>query len=446
MSAASLAARLDALPFSRWHRAMFVVASLGVLFDAADFAMFGIALPLIAREFHFGPQQSGLLASAGLVGAFVGALAWGTISDRIGRRSAFQASIALFAVFTGLMAVSWSIASLLVFRVLANIGLGGTVPVAVTIVAEFAPPAVRGRATAGAGVGFPVGIVLAAVLALTTLPTLGWRGFFALGVSPILLVFAARRYMPESVRWLAARGRFAEAEVTVARIETEAGRIPAATGPTIAERPIRADLGANVRALVAPGRARMTTLLWVMSFCFFWANNGLLFMLPTILTQRGHTLSEAIGFTLVLAIFASFGYAFCAWAVDRWGRRPVLFCYFFVGALFQMAFALSTGAWMYATIAMVGFVNPGVFGGAGLYAGELYPTSLRATGVGWFFGIGRIGSFLAPAAIGAMLGGPLAPWTLWTFALAFLIAAIATLAIGIETRGRPLDAIVTAAA
>jgi len=87
-----------------------------------------------------------------------------------------------------------------------------------------------------------------------------------------------------------------------------------------------------------------------------------------------------------------------------------------------------------------------VFGGAGLYAGELYPTSLRATGVGWFFGIGRIGSFLAPAAIGAMLGGPLAPWTLWTFALAFLIAAIATLAIGIETRGRPLDAIVTAAA
>ncbi len=437
---AGLAARLDALPFSRWHRALFIVASLGILFDAADFAMFGIALPLIAREFHFGPQQSGLLASAGLAGAFLGALGWGTLSDRIGRRAAFQATIAMFAVFTGLMAVSWSLVSLLVFRVIANLGLGGTVPVAVTIVAEFSPPKVRGRATAGAGVGFPLGIVMAALLALTTLPYLGWRGFFAIGMLPALLVLAARRHMPESVRFLASRGRLAEAEATVARIEVAAGRTPATAGPVVAETHGRADLGANVAALLAPGRRRVTTLLWVMSFCFLWANNGLLFMLPTILTQRGHSLSEAIGFTLVLASFASVGYAFCAWAVDRWGRRPVLFLYFFVGALFHLAFALSTGAWMYATIALVGFVNPGVYGGASLYAGELYPTHLRASGVGWFFGIGRIGSFLAPAVIGAMLAGSLAPWTLWTFALAYLIAAFATLAIGVETRGRSIDA------
>src|SRR3954454_12757089 len=122
---AELGGRLERLPFSRWHRNFFILAFLGIMFDAADFALFGAALPPIAREFGLGPAQAGLLATVGLVGAFLGALFWGTISDYIGRRTAFTATVGLFSVFTALVAASWNMLSLAVFRFLSNFGLGG---------------------------------------------------------------------------------------------------------------------------------------------------------------------------------------------------------------------------------------------------------------------------------------------------------------------------------
>src|ERR1700720_704095 len=117
---AELLARLETLPFSKWHRNFFILGFMGVMFDAADFALFGAALPPIAREFGLGPAQSGLMATVGLVGAFVGAVFWGTVSDYIGRRVAFQSTVAIYAVFTGLVATSWSLGSLILFRFISN--------------------------------------------------------------------------------------------------------------------------------------------------------------------------------------------------------------------------------------------------------------------------------------------------------------------------------------
>src|SRR6185437_10283309 len=219
---AQLMSRLESLPFSRWHRSLALVAFFGTLFDAADFALFGGALPLIAHEFGLGPAQAGLLATAGLVGAFLGALFWGTISDYIGRRTAFQTTVGIFAVFTGLVATSWSLLSLVVTRFVSNFGLGGEVPVASTIVSEFMPSRIRGRATGNMMAAFPLGLVVAAGLSLTIVPNFGWRALFAVGVVPAFLLYFVRRHMPESVRYLMSRGRTAEAEQVVAEIERQA--------------------------------------------------------------------------------------------------------------------------------------------------------------------------------------------------------------------------------
>src|ERR1700724_1684165 len=127
---AELVARLERLPVSSCHTNLFALCFLGVMFDACDFALFGMALPPVAREFALNSAQGGLLATLGLVGAFLRALFWGTISDYIGRRTAFAATIGIFALFTGLVAASWNILSLSVFRFLSNFGLGGEVPVA----------------------------------------------------------------------------------------------------------------------------------------------------------------------------------------------------------------------------------------------------------------------------------------------------------------------------
>jgi putative MFS transporter len=177
------------------------------------------------------------------------------------------------------------------------------------------------------------------------------------------------------------------------------------------------------------------------SFGFLWSSNGILFMLPTILLQRGIPLTQAITFMLIQAVAAFFGYAACGFLVDRYGRRIVLFLYFFIGAFFHLWFAEASGMWLYFAAAAIGWVNPGVYGATSVYVAELHPTRLRATAVGWFFGIGRIGSFLAPTVVGLMLANGLGHYVLHTFALSFLIAAIALWLVGVETKGRALEEI-----
>ncbi len=277
---AELITRLDRLPFSAWHKAFFAVAFIGIMFDAADFALFGTALPLISREFGLNPAQAGLLATVGLVGAFVGALFWGTISDYIGRRTAFQATVGIFAVFTGLIAASWSVLSLAVFRFLANFGLGGEVPVTVTLASEFSPGRIRGSMAGNILAAFPLGLAVAAGLSLLILPVWGWRGLFLVGVVPALLLLFVRRYMPESVRYNINKGNIAEAQATVEHIERRAlGRN--LTSEEIKALPkLAADAAVTGRVpvmeLLAPGRAKRTLLLWTVSFGFLWASNGIL--------------------------------------------------------------------------------------------------------------------------------------------------------------------------
>src|SRR5580693_3306222 len=180
-------ARLERLPFSNWHRKLMVIGFIGILFDATDFATFGGALPSIAKEFGLNPQQAGFLATIGLAGAFVGALFWGSISDYIGRRTAFQATVGIFALFTGLMGVAWNVTFLSFSRFVANFGLGGEVPVTTTIVAEFMPRSERGRATAIMGAGFPAGQITAAFIGLLIIPNFGWRVLFFVGIVPMAL-------------------------------------------------------------------------------------------------------------------------------------------------------------------------------------------------------------------------------------------------------------------
>src|SRR5580692_12334719 len=320
LASAELVARLERLPFSKWHRHFFILAFCGIALDAADFAIFGAALPPVAREFGLGPAQAGLLATVGLVGAFLGALFWGTISDYIGRRTSFQATVGLFALFTGLVAVSWNVLSLSVFRFLSNFGLGGEVPVTLTLSSEFSPGRIRGSMSGNIMAAFPVGLVVAASLSLLIIPRWGWRALFIVGVVPAILLFFVRRYMPESVRYLLSKGRVEEAERTVAEIEQQSIGRPL-TGEEIKSIPtLRPEVGAQTKVtvfeLLAPGRARNTILLWIVSFGFLWASNGILFMLPTILQQRGIPLTQAITFQLVQALCAILGYSACGFLID----------------------------------------------------------------------------------------------------------------------------------
>jgi putative MFS transporter len=444
-STANTLARLEGMPFGPWHRKLIAVACVGVFFDAADFVMFGSALPVIAKEFGLNPQQAGLLATVGLAGAFVGALFWGTISDYIGRKTAFQATVAIFAVFTGLMALTWNALTMGIARFIANFGLGGEIPVTTTLVAEYMPRNVRGLGTGTVMAAFGVGQVAAALLGLLVIPTLGWKVLFLIGVVPIFLIWVIRRTIPESLRYLLNKGRTAEAARIIEQIETENGaRADVASIAPISDqaaKTVTETAGFTVGELFRPDLRRRTTLLWIVSVGLFWAGNGMIFMLPLILTQRGMSIGNALTFSLIQAAAGVVGYMSITYLMDLFGRRLILPLFLILGAAFDIWFAYSSGPMMYVAMVAVGFCNPGVFGGCITYSAELYPTAVRATGVGWFFGIGRVGSFLVPFVLGTMMVSGYGMYVIHTFALAYFVAGLAIMAIAIETRGRVLDTI-----
>ena len=153
------------------------------------------------------------------------------------------------------------------------------------------------------------------------------------------------------------------------------------------------------------------------------------------------SIGSALTFSFIQALAGVVGYMSITYMMDLFGRQLILPLFLILGAVFDLWFAYSSGPMMYVAIAAVGFCNPGVFGGCITYSAELYPTAVRATGVGWFFGIGRVGSFLVPLTLGTMMVSGYGMYVMHTFALSYFVAGIAIIAIAIETRGRVLDTI-----
>src|SRR5438105_14225787 len=237
MAAETFLARLDRVPLNRFHWRLLVVAGLGWMFDAMDVILIAFLVTPIKTEFGLDPARTGLVVSAGFLGMFLGAAVAGRIADRIGRKPVFQATLVLFSIGALLSAAAPTFETLLLARAIAGLGLGGGLPVASTLVSEYAPRASRGRLVVLLESFWAYGTILAGVVALVVLPQLGWRGAFVVGALPALYVAYLRRALPESPRFLAEHGRAAEADAVVRRVEREGGgALITVTKPVAPER------------------------------------------------------------------------------------------------------------------------------------------------------------------------------------------------------------------
>ncbi|MEU7818165.1 MFS transporter, partial [Pseudonocardia sp. NPDC049154] len=206
---------------------IFVIGGLGYMFDAWDVSLNGFLTPLLGTEFGLSTGQRGLVATANLIGMAVGAIAWGTIADRMGRKKAFSITLMIFALFSVLGALSPSWEVFLVLRFLAGVGLGGCIPVDYAIVSEFSPKKQRGRVLAAMDGWWPIGTTLAGVTATFLVPVGGnWRWMLALMVLPAILLFWVRRGVPESPLYLARTGREAEARAVIDDMVRRTGATP----------------------------------------------------------------------------------------------------------------------------------------------------------------------------------------------------------------------------
>ena len=204
--------RLEKLPVGSFHYKLLMVTGLGWLFDSMDTGLIAFVLPVLAKEWGLTTAQMGWIGSIGLIGMALGAIISGTVADKIGRKKVFSITVLLYSLATGACALAWSYESLLVFRFLVGFGLGGELPVAATLMSEYAPSHLRGRFIVLLESFWGVGWLVAACISYLIIPKFGWQIAFVLGTLPALYVFLIRLHMPESIRYLLSKDRIEEAK------------------------------------------------------------------------------------------------------------------------------------------------------------------------------------------------------------------------------------------
>lgn len=393
-----------------------VASATGYAMDGFDLLILGFMLPVIAADLGLSSTQSGALVTWTLIGAVVGGIVFGMLSDRFGRVRVLSWTILLFAVFTGLCALARGYADLLVYRTIAGLGLGGEFGIGMALAAEACPPAQRARASSFVGLGWQAGVLAAALLTPLLLPLIGWRGMFAVGVLPAVLSFLMRRSLEEP-------------RVFVAR--TSAPDASAPTGGAHALRLLVKD-AATCRASLG-----VAILCSVQNFGYY----GLMIWMPTYLSKTfGYSLTKSALWTAVTVLGMAFGIWLFGRLADRFGRRPTFVGYqlgavvmVFVYAQLQSPWALLIGG------AVMGVFVNGMIGGYGALISELYPTQARATAQNVLFNIGRAVGGFGPLAIGALAAAFSFKAALALLASIYVLDVMATLLLIPERKGAALS-------
>lgn len=437
----TLTERLETLPVSRFHYLLLITAGLGWMFDSMDTGIISFVLPVLMKAWKLSPEQVGTIGSIGLVGMAIGAILSGTIADLFGRKKVFAATLVIYSFATGLCGLSWNYESLLVFRFLVGFGLGGQLPVAVTLMSEFSPAKHRGKFLVLLESFWAIGWLLAALISYIIIPRFGWQAAFYIGTLPALYVFYLWRSIPESPRYLASKGDFAQAEAIVKIIEAQSGvsRTTAElTSKSIPQNPP----GMAVKELFSSKFIKRTIFLWILWFGVVYAYYGIFTWLPSLLALKGFSLTKSFQYVMTMTLAQIPGYFSAAYFVDKVGRKPTLSIYLIGTAISAYFFGQSTDV---QTLLLMGslmsFFNLGAWGIVYTYTPELYPTHARATGSGWAAGFGRIGGIIAPAVVGLMLGSYHLPSqsVFLMFAGVLLLAALNVIILGEETKGRPME-------
>lgn len=397
---ADLGAALGRARLRPVHWTVLGLAFLVATLDGLDAQLVAFAAPLLTPEFGMARTQLGPVFSAALLGMAGGAVLFGPLGDRYGRRNVLTACTALFGAGTLTTAAVDSVNALIALRVLTGLGLGGALPNAVTLVAETAPARSRALFITLMYMGFPAGGLVGGLAAAPLMEAWGWRGLFVVGglaplaLCPILLVALA-----ESPLYLARRGLRARLEGLLGRfgIEKSSGGPQWIAGGT--------EQHSGVAALFASSRARNTVLLWIAFFINLLVLFFLMNWLPTLLVDRGFTLERALRITVIFNLGGALGALALAWSSARYDPRRVLAGFFFGGSLSFMAIGVAHT--LPGGLAVAGFLTGVLAGGAqvGLYpvATQLYPTAARVTGVGFAQAWGRVGSILGPLAGGKLV-------------------------------------------
>lgn len=383
-----------------------------ILFDGYDLIVFGNVIPSLITEPGWGitPAIAGRIASLTLVGMLVGALVAGTLADRFGRRAVVITSLAWFSLTMAACALAPNPQVFELARIIGGFGLGALFPTVTALVIEVAPERRKALAYSFTLFGYLAGGIVAGILALALIPTLGWRSLFWAGALPLLLVPVAMKFLPESPAWLAAK--FASA-------------LPQAPRKTAVS---------SISALFKDGYARNTLLAWGVQFCSLLLVFGMVNWLPTIMISMGYNLQSALFFAVTLNVGAAIGSLIGARLADKGLTKTVTAVLFIIGSV--AVAALSFGPPTVVMFALVALAGAGTLGTqilVNVFVSSIYPAHMRGTGLGWALGVGRLGAIVGPLIGGAILGaGMPAQWNFYVFAIVAALGMLLVLPIAVR--------------
>ena len=398
-------ARLSSLPIL-----ILALCFTVIMLDGYDLICLSFVAPQLAGIFDIQVSSFGPVFTAGYIGILVGGVAIGPFADRFGRKSVLIFSIVLFGLFSLLPIADLSYSHLIVYRFITGLGLGGAMPGAVALTAEYAPSRLRGLFVNLMFVGVASGGVVGGFLASRLVPTYGWTTVFWMGgLGPLVLVPILALLMPESITFLAVNKR--QPEYIAKILNRFIGVQMFSAANTFLVQEAGKEAGSSLLKLFSEGRARGTLLIWLTSFSVLLTYGLLSSWLPTFMTMEGATTQTAILGPVVLNLGGIAGTILLGLLFTRLGASPLI-----AGALGLTALSLllvsqtiGVGKEAFFAIFATGMFLLGSVNSTNTLMAAFYPTKIRATGVGWALGVGRIGGALGPAGGGIMLSAKVPP-------------------------------------
>ncbi len=420
---------IDNQPVVAFQFRLLLLCAAVLFIDGFDTQAIGYVAPDLARDWNLPRGALGPVFSAGLFGLMIGALIFGPVADRIGRKRIIVLSTLAFGIGTLLTIVAEDVYWLVALRFLTGLGLGGAMPNAVALTSEFSPHRRRATMVMTMFVGFSVGAALGGLVAAALIPAFGWRSVFLVGgIVPIVFVPVLAKLLPESIRFLALTGRDnARVAELLARIAPSTS-FAAGTHFDVHEPKLS---GLPVTHLFTENRTTTTLLFWIVFFMSLLDLYLLSNWLPTVLNDLGASISVAAAVGAMLQVGGVVGTFTLGQLIDRFSFRALALTYLIASvAVAAIGYSGHSIALVTLAIFCAGFCIVGGQIASNALTATYYPTAMRSTGVGWALGIGRVGSIVGPLVGGVMLSRHVGTETLFVAAAGpALIACIAAFAL-----------------
>jgi AAHS family 4-hydroxybenzoate transporter-like MFS transporter len=432
-------ALIDRSTLGAFQLRIVVLCALVALLDGVDTTSIAIAATAISGKLGVSMSNFGLIFSVGTLGATLGAMVFGPLADRFGRKRLLLIATMIFGAFTLLTAEADTYVRLMACRLLAGVGLGGATPCFLALVSEYVPSRVRGTVVSVLWAAFPLGIMVGGFFNSYLVARFGWQSIFQVGGAlPMLVAVILALALPEGLQFLIRRADTVKATAIVARLAP--GVAGAAVRLTVVSRE---PAGVPVKQLFVEGRATRTLLLWVPFFTAFGVLAVVVFYTPALLRTSGVPAAAAAG-ALVNGFHgfgALLGMAAAGWLVERYGPSMTLGAGLLIGSICTVLLGFSVGSVALAAMAtaLVGLFVGIAGSGSIAVAALIYPTAIRATGIGWGVGIGRAGQVVAPLIAAWLLTQSDGQHMLLVMAVLLITSLVAVFLLG-RSMGRSYNA------